>query len=161
MRSRSSRSILGRPACRRDFQFQSARKPRRCQPSTVSGLTTVIALRSGGNAWYRQTRISRSMSRSRTVPGTCGLAPSVDGEGRESQPPATRECSAQSAPRTRYESETRTSGVALAYLPALRHADEVLNCDRIREAIGDKIFSTAATPRRPVKTLQPFRATWY
>src|SRR5208282_5937718 len=50
MRSRISRSILGRPPRRRDFQRQYARKPRRCQPITVSGLTTVMAFKIDGNS---------------------------------------------------------------------------------------------------------------
>src|SRR5579864_3293827 len=46
--ARISQSILGRPTTWRGFQRQQARKPRRCQRSTVSGWTMMIASRSDG-----------------------------------------------------------------------------------------------------------------
>jgi hypothetical protein len=64
--ARSSRSILGLPPRRQDFQRQYARKPRRCQRSTVSGFTMTMVSNSDGNSRYNQTRIRRSMFRSRT-----------------------------------------------------------------------------------------------
>jgi hypothetical protein len=50
------------------------RKPRRCQPITVSGLTTVIAFRIEGNSRWSQTKIIRSMFRSLTRDGHLRLS---------------------------------------------------------------------------------------
>jgi hypothetical protein len=46
-------------------ECDSCAKPRRCHRMTVSGLTTVIAFRIEGKNRYSQTKISRSMFRSR------------------------------------------------------------------------------------------------
>lgn len=73
MRSRMSRSILGRPQHRRDFQRQYARKPHRYERITFSGLTTMIAFRIAGKHRYGQTQINRSMFRSRARDGALRL----------------------------------------------------------------------------------------
>jgi hypothetical protein len=64
--SRMSRSIFGRPPTERDFQRQHARNPRRCHRITVSGLTITIASKRDGKSRDKQTKIKRSMFRSRT-----------------------------------------------------------------------------------------------
>lgn len=85
--AQSSRSILGRPPRHRDFQRQYARKPRRCQRSTVSGLTMTMASKIDGKTRYSHTRTRRSMFRNRTRPALCGSAPRA-GDGARHSPPA-------------------------------------------------------------------------
>jgi hypothetical protein len=48
IRSRTSLPIRGRPPRRRDFQLQYGAKPNRCQRTTVSGLTIIMASRMRG-----------------------------------------------------------------------------------------------------------------
>jgi hypothetical protein len=67
--ARISQSILGRPTTWRGFQRQQARKPRRCQRSTVSGWTMMIASRSDGYSQYSHTNSKRSMFHSLTRVG--------------------------------------------------------------------------------------------
>ena len=45
MSSRSSRSVLGRPTCLRDFQRQKARNPARWQRKIVSGRTDLAQIK--------------------------------------------------------------------------------------------------------------------
>jgi hypothetical protein len=54
MRRRRSASFWGRPNGTRDFHLQKRRKPWRCQPTTVSGLTMRRTRRQCGQAWERQ-----------------------------------------------------------------------------------------------------------
>jgi hypothetical protein len=65
--ARSSGSILGLPPRRQDFQRQYARKPRRCQRSSVSGLTMMIASSNDWNSRDNQTSFRRSTFRSRIL----------------------------------------------------------------------------------------------
>jgi hypothetical protein len=67
-----------------------ARKPRRCQRITVSGLTTVIAFRIAGKNRYSQTKISRSMSGAAPATGTGGLKRSPADAERGTKHPARR-----------------------------------------------------------------------
>ena len=61
MRSRNSRDTGGRPRRReRDFQVQNSRKPLRCQPITVAGLTIVRASRQFGQRLEIKTQNQRS-----------------------------------------------------------------------------------------------------
>jgi hypothetical protein len=87
--ARSSPSILGLPPHCRDFQRQYARNPRRCQRSTLSGLTMTIASSSDGNRRYSHTRTSRSTLRSRTRVGDLRVNTSSCWLGRRFRPHAT------------------------------------------------------------------------
>ena len=61
MRSRTSRETGGRPLRReRDFQVQKRRKPLRCQPITVAGLTIARASRQSGQKLEIRTQNQRS-----------------------------------------------------------------------------------------------------
>jgi len=65
MSSRSSRAIRGRPTrLALDISRQNSRKPFRCQPTTVSGSTTMRALAQLRQAWRRNTQNTRSAGRS-------------------------------------------------------------------------------------------------
>jgi hypothetical protein len=68
IKSRSSRSILGRPTGPRDFQRQRARYPALCQPITVSGLTIATAFKIPGHSRYSKTNSARSEPRNSTDP---------------------------------------------------------------------------------------------
>ena len=61
MRSRTSRETGGRPLrSERDFQVQKRRKPLRCQPITVAGLTIARASRQSGQKLEIRTQDQRS-----------------------------------------------------------------------------------------------------
>jgi hypothetical protein len=61
MRSRTSRETDGRPQRRgRDFQVQKRRKPLRCRPITVAGLTIARASRQFGQKLEIRTQNKRS-----------------------------------------------------------------------------------------------------
>ena len=61
MRFRISKGTFGRSVPDLDFQRQSARNPRLCQPITVAGSTIDKAFRIPGASRYSQTKRSRSM----------------------------------------------------------------------------------------------------
>ncbi len=64
MRARTSRGIGGRPPPRRrDFHVQYTRKPFRCQPMTVSGVTITSTSRPFGKSRDRSTQSRRSVGR--------------------------------------------------------------------------------------------------
>ena len=66
MRSRTSRETGGRPQrCERDFQVQKRRKPLRCQPITVAGLTIARAPRQSGQKLQIRAQNQRSGGYSR------------------------------------------------------------------------------------------------
>jgi hypothetical protein len=68
IRSRSSGWTVGRPKGRRVFQLQKTRKPRRCQATTVSGLTITRDVRHLCHTREIQTQRRRSDRVSRTRP---------------------------------------------------------------------------------------------
>ena len=66
MRPRTSGETGGRPLRReRDFQVQKRRKPLRCQPITVAGLTIAKAPRQAGHKLEIRTQNQRSDGRNR------------------------------------------------------------------------------------------------
>ena len=63
IRSLISFETLGLPPRGRDFERHNARKPMRCQRTSVSDWTICIALRTSGKKRYINARISRSLRR--------------------------------------------------------------------------------------------------
>src|SRR5262249_33717038 len=100
-----------------DTQTSDARQPRRCQCSTVSGLTITMASNTAGNRWYNQTKISRSILRKRSRFRDLRLTPGAVGAGLRSRPRAQRHPQTLNAARAKPESPTRTSRVAVTHLP--------------------------------------------
>src|SRR5215472_17308441 len=67
IRTRISSLILGRPPRGQDFQRQYSRKPARCQPTTVSGLTITSA------SFQRDQVIRKTVQKSRSKGRNGGL----------------------------------------------------------------------------------------
>ena len=60
---RTSAGTAGRPGCRRrTFQSPNKRKPLRCQPTAVSGLTMTGAERQSRQTWASQAQKKRSVA---------------------------------------------------------------------------------------------------
>src|ERR1700743_1104361 len=59
---RISAGTVGRPERGRDFQRQYDLNPARCHRTTVSGFTSISALRVPGSKRYSATKIRRSMA---------------------------------------------------------------------------------------------------
>jgi hypothetical protein len=116
IRVRTSRSIRGRPLRRQDFQRQYARKPRRCQRSTVSGLTMMMASNTDGKSRYSHIRTGDRCSAAEAELTTGGLAQQLYGARRESLPHARHEQQTPSAATAGSESAARASRVAVTHL---------------------------------------------